>query len=108
MSTDCTVREVTQNVTVEPGNSLLLQYSLIYDMAEFKSIRLELAVVLLDEAHASVYMGQCSDIPVSNLDRVPNDVILVYSSYKDTKTIPVSFQLLTHNTSYPSHNQQTI
>ena len=81
------VREVHQSVTVEPRRERACQFRLLYDKTRFESIGLDLAVVLLNQTHASGYLGRCCYIAMPNRSSILEDPILEMTPYVDVKTM---------------------
>jgi hypothetical protein len=91
---DRVVREVSQSVIVEPCHELACQFHLLYDKTQFESIGLDLAVVLLNETHASGYLGQQQNIAMPYLNPIIEHPILQETSHINVKAIPVRTPIL--------------
>jgi len=86
---DRVVREVSQSVIVEPHHELACQFRLLYDETRFESIGLDLAVVLLNETHASGYLSRQRHVAMPDLNLVLEDSILEETSHVDVEATPV-------------------
>ena len=79
---------------VEPCHELACQFHLLYDKTQFESIGLDLAVVLLNEMHASGYLGKQQNIAMPYLNPIIEHPILQETSHINVKAIPVCTPIL--------------
>ena len=91
---DYVVQEVSQSVIVEPCHELACQFHLLYDKTQFESIRLDLAVVLLNKMHTSGCLGQQQNIAMPYLNPIIEHHILQETSHINVKAIPVRIPIL--------------